>query len=102
MTPEEPKSPVAKVHVCLYIAGASPNSVAALANLRIALAPFSDQFVAVQIIDVLVDPQRGLRDGILITPMLVRTEPLPERRILGNLSDRVTLLSALGLAESPS
>ena len=37
-----------------------------------------------------------LRDGVLVTPMLIRCAPLPERRILGNLRDRALLLAVLG------
>lgn len=81
----------------LYVAGASPNSVAALANLRAALAEHAGLSAELEIIDVLHDPGRAQRDGILITPMLVRVSPLPERRVLGNLRDRATLLGALGI-----
>lgn len=83
----------------LYVAGGSPNSVAALANLRSALQLVAEPPAELEIIDVVDDPERGASDGILMTPMLVRFEPLPERRVLGNLRDRSVLLSALGLEE---
>jgi circadian clock protein KaiB len=53
--------------------------------------------VDLEIIDVLIDPKRALRDRILMTPMLVRLEPAPERRVLGNLSNRAALLDLLAL-----
>lgn len=84
-------------HLRLYVAGESPNSVSALANLRAALAEHAGLSVELEIIDVLRDPGRALRDGVLITPMLVRLRPPPERRVLGNLRDRATLLGALGI-----
>jgi circadian clock protein KaiB len=80
----------------LYIAGDAPNSAAAALALRAAVAQ-STAVIEVEIIDVLQEPQRGLQDGVLVTPMLVRTEPQPERRILGNLSDRATLFAMLGI-----
>lgn len=88
------------IDVRLYLAGESSNSVTALANLRDALHPRPEPRVDVEIIDVLNDPTRGLRDGIVVTPMLVKVAPRPERRILRNLRDlrdRRILLSILGL-----
>jgi circadian clock protein KaiB len=85
--------------VRLYVAGESPNSVVALANLRVALGQRADPQPDLEVIDVLRDPERGLRDGITATPMLVKVAPLPERRVLGSLRDRGILLNALGLDE---
>ena len=80
----------------LYIAE-GPNSAAALANLKLALDAHPDQVVRLEVIDVMADPERGLRDGVLMTPMLVKAAPLPERRVLGTLVNRKVLLVALGL-----
>ena len=80
-----------RLRIRLYIAGESPNSVVAVANLRAALAALGASFDDVEIVDVLKTPERGLRDGVLVTPMLVRSSPLPERRVLGNLSNRRSL-----------
>jgi circadian clock protein KaiB len=93
------KAPAPEPLLCvrLYIAGEGPNSVAAIANLRLALARCDEHLVEVETIDVLRDPARALRDGVLVTPMLVRVAPVPERRILGNLRDRDTLLGVLGI-----
>jgi circadian clock protein KaiB len=60
------------------VAGESPNSVRALANLRRVLQDHPEHQVALEVIDVVRDPERGVRDGVLVTPMLVKFEPLPE------------------------
>ncbi len=86
----------ARLRVRLYVAGGAPNSVAAIANLRLALLHCEHQ-VEVETIDVLRDPDRALHDGVFVTPMLVKVAPLPERRILGNLRNRDTLLGMLGI-----
>ncbi len=91
-----------RLRVRLYIAARAPNSVAALAALRSALGAPYPSWAEVEVIDVLKDPERGLSDGVLVTPMLVRVYPLPERRILGNLSDRATLLHVVQLDEGSS
>ena len=83
----------------LFIAGDGPNSTAAVANLRAVLAQHDTGHIEVEFVDVFADPQRGLKEGVFVTPMLLRVEPSPERRILGNLSDRAVVLSVLNLEE---
>jgi circadian clock protein KaiB len=85
--------------VRLYVAGESPNSVAAKGNLRAALASLSPEDVSIELVDVLREPERSLRDGVLVTPTLIRVAPKPERRMVGNLRDRAALLAGLGIAE---
>ena len=85
----------------LYVAGDSPNSVMAITNLRALLADLPSSSAGVEIIDILADPERCLRDGVLMTPMLLKLAPPPERRILGNLRDRWALLRFLGLDDAP-
>jgi len=41
-------------------------------------------------------PARALKDGIIVTPTLVRLVPAPARKIIGTLSDRNQVLLALG------
>ena len=88
------------VRITLYVAGDGPNSVAARTHLQAALTDFPGHAVEVEIVDVIEEPHRGLRDGVLATPMLIRRAPPPERRILGNLRDRDMLLALLGLVAS--
>ncbi len=100
MTQAPPAPTNAMLRLKLYVAGDSPNSVAAVKNLRDVLAgnaPTAD----LEIIDVLADPKRGLADGVLVTPMLIKVDPAPVRRIVGNLSNRDALLTALGVASAP-
>ena len=81
----------------LYVAGDGPNSVAARANLRRLLAPFGPTTYTLEIVDCLREPMRTLREGVLVTPTLVRLEPEPVRTIVGTLSDSAQVLEALGL-----
>ena len=86
-----------RLRLRLYIAGESRNSVVALANLRAAVGQCAAHQLELEVIDVLCDPELGLRDGITATPMLVRITPPPLRRLLGNLRDRSALFGLLGL-----
>ena len=84
----------------LYIANNAPNSVRAIANLQaICEEHLKDKF-KLEIIDVLETPLRALADGILVTPSLTKVSPSPAAKIVGNLSDRNSVLHALGIEES--
>ena len=74
--------------------------MAARANLHAALQQCPDQLVELEVIDVLREPERGAQDQVLVTPMLVKFEPRPERRVLGSLHNRAILFGALGIEES--
>jgi circadian clock protein KaiB len=79
----------------LYTAGNSPNSVQAVSNLTtMCLAHFPDHH-RIEIVDLLQDPQRGLADGITVTPTLVKVAPEPKQMIMGNLSDMPRVLRAV-------
>lgn len=81
----------------LYVAGHTPKSVAALANLR----KICDEHLVgghtLKVIDLLKDPKLARGDQILAIPTLVRRLPLPVRRILGDLSSVERVLTGLGL-----
>jgi circadian clock protein KaiB len=83
----------------LYLAGESPNSVLAKSNLRAAIAHLAKGDVILELIDILRDPMRGLRDAVLVTPTLIRVAPTPEQRVIGNLRNRNELLACLGISE---
>lgn len=85
------------LQIRLYVAGDAPNSVAAVSNLRTVVSGLPDNEVDIEIVDVVQTPERGLKDGVFVTPMLVKLAPHPERRVLGNLQNRQQLLSALGI-----
>ena len=88
------------VVMCLYIANNAPNSVQAVANLEaICKEHLKDNF-KLEIIDVLEYPLRALADGIVVTPSLAKVSPLPAAKVIGNLSDKSSVLRALGIKGS--
>jgi circadian clock protein KaiB len=97
MTRAVPRGKPAALVLRLYVAGDSPNSILAVGNLRAAIAHLPTTAVSLQLIDVLIDPELGLQDGVLVTPTLIRVAPAPERRVIGNLRDRTALLAGLGI-----
>jgi circadian clock protein KaiB len=82
----------------LYVVGDSPNSVAALRHLRALLAAYPSRKVDLEILDLMKHPELGTRDGVLVTPLMIKLAPPPERRIFGTLKNTDALVSVLGLA----
>ena len=52
---------------------------------------------SLKIVDVLEDPGIAEDVRILATPTLVRVQPSPERRLIGDLSDTELVLKGLGI-----
>jgi circadian clock protein KaiB len=91
----------AVLHVRLYVAGDAPNSSQALSNLKTICQTYAQDRCRVELIDVLQSPERALEDGVWLTPTLVKLSPGPRHCVIGNLSETLLVLSALGLS-SPS
>ena len=79
----------------LYVAGESPSSRRAIANLKAICETAFDDQCEVEVLDVLEHAERALADGVLVTPTLIRVTP-PRRTIVGDLSHRAKVLDALG------
>ncbi len=79
----------------LYIAGDAPNSMLAVTNLYAVCREYLPGRHEIEIVDVLREPQRALKEGVLLTPMLVRVSPDPTRKIVGNLSQSTPLMQML-------
>lgn len=85
----------------LYVAGDTPNSALAIANLTAICQAHLAGRHEIEIVDVFRQPKLALADRILITPALVKLAPLPVRSIVGTLTDATTVFSALGLEATP-
>lgn len=81
----------------LYVAGQSPNSILAEANLKSLWAENWSGPARIELIDVLKTPGRALADGIVVTPALVRLKPEPRVSIIGALTETARVRAALGL-----
>jgi circadian clock protein KaiB len=93
--PRTKKKP--KLRLRLYVVGTAPNSVLAIANAKLICDEHFASGHELEIVDLLVDPARAAKDGIIVTPTLLRLMPLPEHRVVGNLSDIAQVLIALGV-----
>jgi len=81
----------------LYVAGQTPKSLTAFANLkRICEEHLAGQY-EIEVIDLLENPQLAGNDQILAIPTLVRQLPPPVRKIIGDLSNTERVLVGLDL-----
>jgi len=85
----------------LYVAGQTPKSLAAITNLKRICDEHLPGRHQTEVIDLLQNPQLARKDQILAIPTLVRHQPLPVHKIIGDLSDTERALIALGLRERP-
>jgi circadian clock protein KaiB len=83
--------------VRLYIAGQSPRSLDAFANLKVICDRHLPGQYEIEIVDLVEHPELAAADEVLALPTLVRLRPPPPRRIIGNLSDTERVLSYLRL-----
>ncbi len=84
-------------HLRLYVAGQSPKSLRAYANLMALCEEQLDSRYDVEIVDLLQNPQLAAGDEIVAIPTLVRRLPAPMRKIIGDLSDSDRVLVGLQL-----
>jgi circadian clock protein KaiB len=81
----------------LYIAGQTPNSVTAIANLKkICEEKLRGRYV-IDVVDLLEKPQLAKGDQIIAIPTLVRRLPPPVKKIIGNLSKTERVMVGLDL-----
>ena len=83
----------------LYVAGQSPKSLAAFANLKELCEAHLTGKYRIEVIDLVKKPQKARDDQIIAIPTLVRRLPQPIRKIIGDLCDRRQTLIGLELSE---
>jgi circadian clock protein KaiB len=83
------------LHLRLYVVRPGLNSLRAIENLSELRREEGGDEWRVDIVDAADDPEGALRDGVLVSPTLVRVAPLPVVKIIGDLSDRRTVVAAL-------
>jgi circadian clock protein KaiB len=88
-------------HMRLYVAGASPKSLKAFANLRQLCEEHLAGRYEIEIVDLVERPLLARSDDIVAIPTLVRALPAPMRKIIGDLSDTDRVLVSLQLGGQP-
>ena len=81
----------------LYVAGQTPKSLTAFANLKKICDEHLKSRYRIVVVDLLEHPQLAKGDQILAIPTLVRKLPEPVRKIIGDLSNTERVLVGLDL-----
>ena len=81
----------------LYVAGQTPKSIAALANLKKLCEKHLAGRYTVEVIDLMKEPALAQRDQIVAIPTLIRHLPEPLKRIIGDLSNTERVLVGLDI-----
>lgn len=83
----------------LYVAGQTPKSLTAFANLKKICEEYLEGHYSIQVIDLLENPQLAEGDQIVAIPTLVRSLPEPIKKIIGDLSNTERTLVGLQIRQ---
>jgi circadian clock protein KaiB len=86
----------------LYVAGKTEKSIAALSNLTKICHEDLEDKCHITVIDILRNPRLAKAGQIIAIPTLVKTFPLPMRRVIGDLSSTERVLTGLDIGLTAS
>jgi hypothetical protein len=77
------------IRLRLYLTPPTPTSVRAMANLLLVLEALGEsaRHVAVETIDVTIDPLKAFDDRVIVTPSLILRGTAEAQSVIGDLSD---------------
>ena len=79
----------------LYVAGQTPKSIEAFANLKEICETHLKGKYTIEVIDLVENPELAKNDQILAIPTLVRKLPEPVKKIIGTLANEEKVLVGL-------
>ena len=88
-----------KYQLRLFVTGQSAASIGAVSNVRAFCDADLEGAYELEVIDVLKRPDEAATAEILATPTLIKVDPQPVRRLIGDLGDRAQILAALDDAD---
>jgi circadian clock protein KaiB len=96
----KPQNSKKVVELRLYVAGQTPKSLAAIANLKNICAGTFEEEYRIQVVDLLKNPALARDHQILAIPTLVRSLPVPICKIIGDLSDTERVIVGLDIRKA--
>lgn len=81
----------------LFVTGATPNSVRAITNLKSFCETYLKDRYELEIIDIFQQPLLTKEEQVIAVPLLIKKFPLPERRLVGDMSNTEKVLKGLGI-----
>ena len=90
--------PTGKYVLRLFVAGATARSRQAVLRVRQLYETELKDICELEVIDIYQEPGRATESDIIAAPTLIKEQPLPSRRMVGDLSDRPKVLINLAIA----
>jgi len=87
----------ARYKLTLYVTGTTPRSQTALVNVRRLCETELHGRYDLEVVDLCKDPALAADEFIIAAPTLVKRQPLPERRFIGDMSQTDRLREGLQL-----
>lgn len=84
----------------LYVTGASANSVRAISNIKRICEHYIKDNYSLEIIDIHQQPGLAEKEHLIALPVLIKSHPLPKRKLIGDMSDTEKVLKGLGIIEN--
>lgn len=82
----------------LYVTGMTPRSARAIENLRAFCKKHLEGRHTLRIFDVYQQPSLARSEQLIAAPTLVKRIPLPQRRLVGDMSDQERMRAVLGVS----
>jgi circadian clock protein KaiB len=84
----------------LYVTGMTPRSTDAIAAIKSICEEFLPGRYDLEVIDIYQHPEQAREAQVIASPTLLKSLPLPLRRLIGDLSNRKRVLVGLNLAQT--
>jgi circadian clock protein KaiB len=85
----------------LFVTGTTPRSARAIRNIRAVCEDHLPDRYDLEVIDIYQHPEYVRTEQIIVTPTLVKQNPLPVRKLIGDLSDTARVLAGLDIVPRP-
>lgn len=97
VTPETENGENSAYVLRLFVTGATPNSTRAVINIRQICETHLKGNYSLEVVDVYQQNNLAEQEQLIALPLLIKKFPLPERRLIGDMSDTQKVLKGLGL-----
>lgn len=95
------KSLTNNIFLQLYIIGDTAVSKKAITDVKKIVSEDLKGNCRLEIVDILLNPKEAENHNIIVTPTLIKAQPRPEQRVVGDLSNKKRVLTSLDLGVVP-
>ena len=85
----------------LYVTGTTSKSIRAIHNLKSICEDRLKGRYVLEVVDIYQQPALAKGEQIIAAPTLIKSLPLPLRRLIGDMADTERVLVGLGLSPRP-